>query len=91
MLASRDLMGGYNWVKDNASDENLAKAVEKQKKQYAGNEIQGKKFFTFGGAKSHDIEDGILDPDDYDDPRKYAKGTMDENYYCEIWIPVKKK
>ena len=43
LLASRDLMGGYNWVKDNASDENLAKAVEKQKKQYAGNEIAGKK------------------------------------------------
>ncbi|MDD5832161.1 MAG: AraC family transcriptional regulator [Clostridiales bacterium] len=27
----------------------------------------------------------------YDDPAKYEKGTMDENYYCEIWIPVKKK
>lgn len=27
----------------------------------------------------------------YDDPRKYAKGTMDENYYSEIWIPVRKK
>lgn len=27
----------------------------------------------------------------YDDPTKYAKGTMDENYYCEIWIPVKQK
>ena len=27
----------------------------------------------------------------YDDPAKYAKGTMDENYYCEIWIPVKQK
>ena len=27
----------------------------------------------------------------YDDPTKYAKGTQDENYYCEIWIPVKKK
>ena len=27
----------------------------------------------------------------YDDPRQYEKGTMDENYYCEIWIPVKKK
>lgn len=27
----------------------------------------------------------------YDDPRKYEKGTMDEKYYCEIWIPVKKK
>ena len=30
-------------------------------------EIQGKKFFTFGSAKSHDIQDGILDPDDFDD------------------------
>lgn len=27
----------------------------------------------------------------YDDPRKYPKGTGDENYYSEIWIPVKKK
>lgn len=27
----------------------------------------------------------------YDDPTKYEKGTRDENYYCEIWIPVKKK
>ena len=27
----------------------------------------------------------------YDDPTKYAKGTQDENYYCEIWIPVKQK
>lgn len=25
--------------------------------------LQGKKFFTFGGASSHDIEDGIIDPD----------------------------
>lgn len=27
----------------------------------------------------------------YDEPSKYPKGTMDENYYCEIWIPVKQK
>lgn len=27
----------------------------------------------------------------YDDPAKYPKGTGDENYYSEIWIPVKKK
>ena len=27
----------------------------------------------------------------YDDPKKYPNGTGDENYYCEIWIPVKKK
>lgn len=27
----------------------------------------------------------------YDMPNKYPKGTEDENYYAEIWIPVKKK
>lgn len=27
----------------------------------------------------------------YDDPTKYEKGITDENYYCEIWIPVKRK
>ena len=59
MLASRDLMGGYNWVKENASDENIAKMVEKQKKQYAGNEIAGKKLGVIGlgaiGAKVANI------------------------------------
>lgn len=55
LLASRDVMGGYNWVKENASDENIAKAVEKQKAKYAGCEIQGKKIGVIGlgaiGAK----------------------------------------
>ena len=31
LLASRDIIGGYNWVKENAFEENLAKLVEKQK------------------------------------------------------------
>ena len=48
LLASRDLMGGYNWVKENASDENIAKTVEKQKKHYAGCEIMGKKLGVIG-------------------------------------------
>ena len=26
----------------------------------------------------------------YDAPDKYPKGTLDEKYYCEIWIPVRK-
>lgn len=59
LLASRDLMGGYSWVKDNASDENIAKAVEKQKSKYAGNEIMGKKLGVIGlgaiGAKVANI------------------------------------
>ena len=27
----------------------------------------------------------------YTDASKYPKGTADENYYTEIWIPVKAK
>ena len=63
LLASRDLMGGYNWVKENASDENIAKTVEKQKKHYAGCEIMGKKLGVIGlgaiGAKVAAICKGI--------------------------------
>ncbi|MDD5998412.1 MAG: phosphoglycerate dehydrogenase [Lachnospiraceae bacterium] len=59
LLASRDLMGGYNWVKENAADPDIAKKVEKQKKHYAGNEIQGKKLGVIGlgaiGAKVANI------------------------------------
>lgn len=32
-------------------------------------EFEGKKFFTFGGASSHDIQDGILDIKNYDSLR----------------------
>lgn len=27
----------------------------------------------------------------YDYYAKYPNGTKDESYYCEIWIPVKRK
>lgn len=27
----------------------------------------------------------------YDDPSKYKNGTLSDDYYCEIWIPIKKK
>lgn len=33
-------------------------------------DICGKKFFAFGGASSHDIRDGILEPDDFTDLRE---------------------
>ena len=55
LLASRDLMGGYNWVQENAADENLSKSVEKNKSKFAGTEIEGKKLGVIGlgaiGAK----------------------------------------
>lgn len=48
LLASRDIIGGYNWVKKNAKKENLAKDVEKQKKAFAGNELKGKTIGVVG-------------------------------------------
>lgn len=59
LLASRDITGGYNWVKENASDENIAKAVEKKKSAFAGTEVMGKKLGVIGlgaiGAKVANI------------------------------------
>lgn len=36
-------------------------------------ELCGKKFFAFGGASSHDISDGILDPDDFENDDEFNK------------------
>ena len=48
LLASRDVVGGIEWVKENASDENIAKTAEKAKKAFAGTEIEGKKLGVIG-------------------------------------------
>ncbi len=48
LLASRDVVGGINWVKENAGDENIAKTAEKEKKNFAGTEIEGKKLGIIG-------------------------------------------
>ncbi len=48
LLASRDIVGGIEWVKENASDENVGKAAEKAKKAFAGTEIEGKKLGVIG-------------------------------------------
>lgn len=48
ILASRDIVGGIEWVKENVSDENIAKSAEKAKKAFAGSEIKGKKLGVIG-------------------------------------------
>ncbi len=48
LLASRDVIGGVNWVKDNALDANITKTTEKEKKNFAGHELQGKKLGIIG-------------------------------------------
>ena len=48
LLASRDIVGGIEWVKENVSDENIGKTAEKAKKAFAGTEIEGKKLGVIG-------------------------------------------
>lgn len=48
LLASRDLIGGNEWVRNNASDVNIAKTAEKAKSQFAGTEIKGKIIAVIG-------------------------------------------
>ncbi len=48
LLASRDVVGGINWVLSSKDDENIAKAAEKEKKKFAGTEILGKKLGIIG-------------------------------------------
>lgn len=47
-LASRDIVGGIEWTKENKDDEGIAKAAEKAKKAFAGTEIAGKKLGIIG-------------------------------------------
>ena len=48
LLACRDIVGGINWVKENDSDPDIAKKAEKEKKNFAGCEIQDKKLGIIG-------------------------------------------
>lgn len=48
LLASRDVVGGINWVESAKDDENIAKTAEKEKKRFVGTELEGKKLGIIG-------------------------------------------
>ena len=48
LLASRDIVGGIEWVEKEKDREDIDKLAEKQKKQFAGCEIMGKKLGIIG-------------------------------------------
>ena len=48
LLASRDIVGGIEWVAKEKDQEDIDKLAEKQKKQFAGCEIMGKKLGIIG-------------------------------------------
>ena len=48
LMASRDIIGGINWVNDHTEDGDIAKQAEKAKKAFAGHELEGKKLGVIG-------------------------------------------
>lgn len=48
LLASRDIVGGISWVQEYEEDGDIAKLAEKQKKNFAGHELDGKKLGVIG-------------------------------------------
>ena len=48
LLASRDVVGGINWVKEIQNEQGIGKLVEKGKSKFAGQELLGKKLGVIG-------------------------------------------
>ncbi|MDO4416917.1 MAG: 3-phosphoglycerate dehydrogenase family protein [Eubacteriales bacterium] len=48
LLASRDIVEGVDWVRSNWNNPDIAKTAEKEKKQFAGSELEGKKLGIIG-------------------------------------------
>lgn len=62
LLGSRGILEGIDWCRENADDENIAKAAEKAKKQFAGHEIKGKKLGVIGlGAVGAEVANAAVE------------------------------
>lgn len=48
LLAARDIVGGINWVASEVGNEDIAAKAEKEKKNFAGSELYGKKLGIIG-------------------------------------------
>lgn len=56
LMASRDIVGGTQWVRTLDADAGIAAKVEKGKKAFAGTELRGKKLGVIGlGAIGHQV------------------------------------
>lgn len=48
LLSSRDIVGGIDWIVENAENEDISAMTEKEKKKFAGTELSGKKIGIIG-------------------------------------------
>lgn len=104
LLASRDIVGGINWVQTIKDDPDVAKLVEKGKSKFAGTEIKGKTLGIIGlGAIGGPLANAALalgmkvigfDPFLSDaakaalDPKVELVGSRDEIYKNSDFISV---
>ena len=64
LLASRDIIGGVEWVRSEANNPDIEKLAEKKKKAFAGTEIKGKKLGVIGlGAVGQLVANAAVDLD----------------------------
>ena len=62
LLASRDIIGGIDWVKANKGDAAINKTAEKAKKAFAGTEIAGKRLGVIGlGAIGQKVANAAIE------------------------------
>ena len=62
LLASRDIVGGIDWVKANKDDAAINKTAEKAKKAFAGTEIAGKRLGVIGlGAIGQKVANAAIE------------------------------
>ena len=62
LLASRDIVGGIEWVKENQADGAINKTAEKAKKAFAGTEIAGKRLGVIGlGAIGQKVANAAIE------------------------------
>lgn len=62
LLGSRGILDGIEWCREHADDENIAKAAEKVKKQFAGQDIKGKKLGVIGlGAVGAEVANAAVE------------------------------
>lgn len=62
LMASRDIVGGIQWVNEHKQDPDLIKSIEKAKKAFAGKEIMGKTIAILGlGAIGAKVANACVD------------------------------
>lgn len=98
LMSARDLIGGIDWVKNNKSDKDILKSIEKAKSAFAGYEILGKTILVIGlgaiGGKVANACDSLgmkvigYDPYISDEAKNLLNPSVEINNNLEESYPI---